>query len=464
MLFAGLVALGACREPPSWSVRWRIEPRENVPPELTSTDDDALLNGVECSRVGVSVIDLISIAADFDEPFIVDRRFKPCWASAMRDPDRTFGGPALEPGRYELIARGLRASHEPWTYCFVEGNVEVCPDPFTAPRCEEDDSGAPVCQRGYGSCDCRVIEVSEGETVQIRDFSIDAPPECEDGIDGDEDGLVDDLDPGCRAGRREAIDVVTTQLVLDFTLLSGNEAASCTGVRASRFEVMLDGQLVSSPPCEIGQVGVNLSVSPGMHEVAVRVLAFDGTPLTRTKTYALEAFTGGVLQPQLIDVDFADVDFLDPIRSEAQFTVGYTAVEGMSPRFCAGAPGRLEIAQIAVRILDSAGEPVQPAFIVEAGEDTLVGERLDGTLLPCTSQRIVTDVRRWGAYRVEVEALSPEGDVCFSNLDAPQLIAPGSVVALEVPRVEPVVASCRDCDDAADCGSTYRCENRVCVQ
>ena len=186
MLLGGLVALGACREPPSWSVRWRVAPRPDMVVDPTTTDDeDVLLNGVECSRVGVSVVDLISIAAEFDDPFIVDRRLKPCWAPAMEDPNRTLGGPALEPGRYELIARGLRASREPWTYCFVEGDAEVCPDPFTAPRCEEDENGSPVCQRGYGSCDCRFIDVAEGETLQIRDFVIDAPPECEDGIDGE---------------------------------------------------------------------------------------------------------------------------------------------------------------------------------------------------------------------------------------------------------------------------------------
>lgn len=541
MLLCGLVALGACREPPSWAVRWRILPREDMPVEPTSTDDDVLLNGVECSRVGVSQVQLFTTqetelrpSEDGEIPLddiaieatFYDVRRKPCWTPALQNPHRTLGGPAVDPGEYQLFARGLRTSGDGWcadaprhvcnvqyydqenqgaceigpapivkkcesgvhflpksegeetpcvpgcedgeVWSFVDGcfsacvpwdDCDFCNDPLWTPGCDEGGG----CHPSYLTCDCKTFTAVEDETTQIRDFVLQAPPECQDGIDSDDDGLVDARDPGCLAANQESIDVANTQLVLDFTLLSGNDAASCTGVKVSRFEISLDGQVVSTPPCEIGSVGVNISIAPGQHEVSARALAPDGTPLTRTKSYSLEAFTGGVLQPSLLDVDFADVDFLEPIRSEAQFTVGYVPAEGQSPRFCAGAPGLLEIAEIAVRIVDSAGQPVQPAFLVEAGETGIVGERLDGTPLPCTSQRIITDVRRWGAYRVEVEALSPEGDVCFSNVDAPQLIAPGSIVALAVPRAEPVVASCRDCNDAADCGSTYSCEDGICV-
>jgi hypothetical protein len=429
----------------------------------TSDDDDALVNSVECSRVGVSVVDLVSLVPGFDFP--ADQRFKPCWSQALENPHRTLGGPTLPPGEYELVVRGLRSSGEPWTYCFVEDGAEVCGDPFVFPRCEESDDG-PRCERGYGVCDCRFIDVVDGETIEIPDLVLDAPPECEDGIDGDGDGLVDERDPGCEAANREDVDVISTQLVLDFSLLSGNAAATCVGVEVSRFEITFDDSVVSTPPCRVGEVGVLLNLSEGSHEVSVRALAFDGTAVTRVKRYTVEATPAGVLDPRVIEVDFADTDFLEPIQSRAIFGVGYIPGEGVPLRSCdrataggGGAPGLLQIDDVSIRLLDAVGDPVEPAPVVANGD--LQGMRLDGSPAPCTSAAIITESLRWGVYQVEVEARSPEGDVCFSNVGDAALLAPGVQVDVQLPRVLPISDSCRDCANDADCGGA-ECRDGVC--
>jgi hypothetical protein len=69
-----------------------------------------------------------------------------------------------------------------------------------------------------------------------------------------------------------------------------------------------------------------------------------------------------------------------------------------------------------------------------------------------------------------IEALSTAGEVCFSNVGAPALLAPGDVMGLYMPRVYgpegEVPATCRDCEVDADCGleDELFCVAGVCQQ
>jgi hypothetical protein len=494
-LLGALLAVAGCREPPSWAARWRLADRND--PEA---EPEVLTDGEQCSSVGVSQIDFFTVLPFLDRGGIsLDIRSKPCWAQAMENPNRTLGGPAVPPGEYDLVAIGLGTDGQRWcnpgffhncnpgyveekerpfpppcgdgfvpsvdvetrTYgdCVEEATCDYCGDYGWAPTCEPDGG----CHPSFHSCDCTTFTAVEDETVQIRDLVIAPPPECEDGIDEDGDGLVDERDPGCQSTfQREDIDVIATQLIVDLSLLSNNPSATCAGVGLSRFDISLDGRVLSSPACDVGEVSIALEIAAGIHEVAVIGLAPDGMPLTREKVFTVEALAAGVLVPQLLEVDFADTDFIDPIRSPAQFAVGYEAPEGLPTRFCSGAPGLLDIAEVSIRMVDAVGNPVEPAPLIEHGELPLPGMRLDGSPLPCTAQAIITAPLRWGVYRVEVEAFSAAGDVCFTNLDEPALLAPGTASQVTAPRVEPVPASCRDCTNASHCQSG-NCMDGICM-
>ncbi len=491
-LLVGLLAVAGCREPPSWAARWRIADRDD--PEA---EPEVLTNGEQCSRVGLSLIQLSTVAPFGRGGFLVDSRVKPCWAPAMRNPERTLGGPAVPPGEYDLVAIGLGANGQRWcrpglvhtcnpayvragqeppscgegfvpsvdvearTYgvCVEESTCDYCNDPFWIPTCEPDGG----CHPSYMSCDCITFTAIDGETVHIRDLVIDPPPECEDGIDNDGDGLVDERDPGCQSSQREDTDIITTQLLVDISLLSSNPAATCFGVGLSRFDISLDGRVVASPACDIGRFAVNIEVSAGPHEVGILGLAPVGQPLTREHAFTVEALVGGVLSPQLLEVDFADTDFLEPIQAPAQFLIGFETAPGVPTQYCSDTsddPRILDIDELTIRLVDAVGDLVQPAVRIDY---PLPGMRLDGSPVPCVARAIITDPVPWGVYKVEVEAFSAEGDVCFSNVGAPDLLAPSSTASIVLPRVRPKPASCRECGNDDHCGGGTHCENGVCV-
>ena len=364
---AALVLLGGCKEDPSWAARWRIEPRPGMELETTTNEEGELLNSVQCSRVGVSVIRFASVTSPFPEcrafttqeecgpgpdasdgdtdggsdtgddgggsacrwvpgnpggcvsaGALADLREKPCFSQALENPNAVLGGPKLVPGLYEVIATATRSNGAAWVECFVaDDGEEYCGDEGLIPRCIDTGDG-PRCQEGYLSCDCRFIEVKEDVTLRVDDLVLGAPPECEDGIDSDLDGLVDQRDPGCQGGDREDRNVVNAQLVIDFSLLSNHPLVSCTGVGLSEYVVFLDDEEVGRTDCRIGAFGLNLDIEPGEHTIRVEGLGFDGAAATEPQTFDVLALAAGVLDPALLEVDFGDDDFIEPDRGDGE--------------------------------------------------------------------------------------------------------------------------------------------------
>jgi hypothetical protein len=306
------------------------------------------------------------------------------------------------------------------------------------------------------------MDVVEDETQHFDDLVLAAPPECQDGIDSDGDGLVDQRDPGCQVGNLEDLDVVNAQLVVDFSLLSHHPVASCSGVGLSEYVVYIDDVEAARTDCRVGVFGLNLDIEPGPHVIGVEGAGFDGTARTEVQTFEVLAFAAGVIEPSLLEVDFADADFLEPIVSMASFSVGFAPHPDDTTRFCTGAPGSLEIAEVTVRLLDAGGGELSPAPRAVTPEE-FAGVRLDGRRMPCISRSIITRPLTWGAYKVAVEGFSSEGELCFSSGEEPALLAPGVGVSVRAGRVLPPPPSCRDCNATTDCGTGYSCDGGVCV-
>ena len=124
--------------------------------------------------------------------------------------------------------------------------------------------------------------------------------------------------------------------------------------------------------------------------------------------------------------------------------------------------GTLTIAGLRVQVLNGHGGPLDPPATLDDGM-VLDGENV----IPCSSS-LVTEPLEWGSFTMEIEALSAEGEVCFSNVGAPALMSPGGVSGLFAPRVYgsdgKVPASCHDCETDADCGlpGELYCVENVC--
>jgi hypothetical protein len=468
LLLASATLLG-CQEDPSFRLRWAIDPslaqHQPLKPQLASPAD--------CSSVGVMDVEIIT-----RDPFgiVVDRRKRPCFARAFGDPEATVGGPELPPGPYAVEVRGVRRDGVGWVEPLSPlDELELEADRGCVPELDvPSGEQQPSCRLDSLVCDCAFVEVADGRSVRLDDFVLDAPPQCDDGVDNDLDGLVDAFDPACRLGRsrgelyakEDTVVVPNAQILVRPSLLHDNPVVTCSGLGISRFVVTLDeGSTLAEPICAdvLRQVfQASAMVEPGASYVLqVVAVDFSRQPLTATKELRIDVPPGGGGR-FTIDVDFGPEDFLAPIVASSRILPRFSPFEGAGyVRQCSPAPnvdagGLLELTEVRMRLLGARGQPLSPAAKLSDEVTPLDGE----TDLACSST-FQTEPLLWGEHLVELEALSPEGEVCFSNVGDPQLAAPGET-ALVVPRVFPLPDSCRDCTVDSDCRNPGVCDEGVC--
>lgn len=457
------LALGVsgCEERVDYATRWRVVPRADAEP--TPTDQSRIMtNPVVCSDAGISVVDTLII----DEfGFLVAEERRPCFPTRFSNPDHLIHGVDLPPGEYDLLLIGLGSNGAGWGLGLDEvepeeenAPVDLCPGSGSDQRCPDE----------VLVCDCRAIEIVEGETTVVDDLVLLPPPECLNGIDEDGDGLVDALDPGCIAEGSESAPVASAGLVFEFSLLSGNEAAKCAGLGVGSFRIELDDVVVAEPTCLEGAFAISLGIGIGTHTISVVATSPAGEVLTHPQTFEVEVSETGRISTPELKVDFSDVDFLEPIIAVTGFTPEFRLDEGTT-RTCAAdpqAPGRtLDLPTLRATLLDAAGEPVQPSpLLVSAGME--VG-RANGSDLDCFVAGARTlDTLQWGQYQLVLEAVSAEGEVCFTNREEPHLLAPGpDNERVDVPRVVPPPTSCIECGEGgqSDCGPLHSCVDGVCL-
>lgn len=538
-MLATLLVAGpsGCQETPSYRLRWTIEGAES--PSVAA-----------CAEVGLFQVRALVFALpeagalNFDS-FVRDDRQFACHPSAFDsggdgggDGTGTVGGGALPPGEYAVQLRGVDRAGQVWTEGVAAtaadnvqegrdcGDGQLCPaeapycvldrcyDGSAGDPCESDDGcGASLrcnpegeCQVVTGCdhqsdydrcldeqlvCDCqRLTVVEEGATVELPPFVLAPPPECDDGIDNDHDGLVDASDPSCTAATSngtEGLAVGVTELRVELTLLGRNHAASCTSVPLRRLRLAIgEGsaqEIVLEEACRLDAPYVallQLSEGPAVFTVTgydgVGTAASPAQPVTHPKTFEVEinGFGGTVS----LEVDFASTDFLEPIVGAASVVPNYVSEVGPGgfvrssctpPPISFAEPdgptrGLLQLDRLRVELLNGHFSPLEAPVALPDG--TVI----DGpTEIACTSS-LVTEPLEWGSYAMVVEALSTAGEVCFSNVGAPVLLAPGNATGLFMPRVYgpegEVPPTCRDCEVDADCGleDELYCVAGVCQQ
>lgn len=434
------LAASGCQEQRSYAIRWRVEPRTDTEPATAEPQDVEMSNASVCSRAGVSdvevwVLDELSQVADqFD---------RPCFPERFRQAGGSIRGATLRPGDYTILIAGTRANGLPWGTCLDDSSPEDPSDSDTDGFVGEDDDtdgestvctgesvrgflaaanalGTPMCvdgecNVGLESCDCTTFTVEAEKTQRLDDFVLAAPPDCEDGIDGDEDGLVDQLDPGCQLGNSESTPVLVPEIELNISVLSGNPAADCGNVGVGALGLTIDGNEQDPILCNVGTTRFSTPLAVGPHELTVvGILTIDGafTAVTVEKNLELSVNELGVASPRSLDVDFADVDLLEPIEAKLKFLYQF-AIPGEDdgpPAYCVN----VGATDVRYRVLDLGGQPVSS-----------FDAPLDGSLTPCVGEEVVSlETPTWGGYAIEIEAFNADGDLCWSNADAPTLLTP----------------------------------------
>ena len=321
------VATTGCEEPPSYRLRWAVGGKT-----LSSASD--------CSDVGilnvrVTTIDLLG------RP--IARETFPCFGEDFEDPTATALGAAIEPGPYAIEVRGLSRNDTLWIDedeldrqifdANVDGNdylgdqrYQLCrpapPPDFPAP-----DKVAEVfaCQPEDLSCDCAELTVPEEGLPILDSFNIDPPPECLDGLDNDNDGLVDRKDAACLGGRidlPESAEFAQVNLRVGVSFFSGNPAAVCNDlanvVDFSVAVLEIDGEVAQTANC--GQLPFELTpaLEGGEHELTVSLRNGNGDDVAEPESFIIDVdpITGGAFE---YTIDFAQSDFFEVIEGFAEF-------------------------------------------------------------------------------------------------------------------------------------------------
>lgn len=477
----------ACKDPPSFRVRWAIA-------------GETLTRASQCADVGVFDVQIITR----DElGVIAEVNSYPCFPEGWEDPDDDVAASHFDDGDYAIELRAISRNRSEWideaelaqqeldaerdgNDYLLEPRYELCRPPLPVDAAgtplpggglaQPKDSDVFACRPEDLSCDCATVTIKEDTMPVVDGFDLAAPPQCLDGLDNDRDGQVDELDPACSVSNIvdavEAGDVATSQFDLRVSFFGGNSNVSCPSIAlatgAARIVVTLDGEVLrftddegnleSSLPCTLDPIRFTRVLETGMHDISLVAASSAGEALTEaaTQSFEIDSSVGGAVQ---LFADFAPGDFFAPIEELAVFTVSFLPYEGAPLRGCAPAlaeEGTLSLPEVRIRVVNSHGGPLPTPVRDEAGV------ALNGDARACPNNLVLTEPVTWGQYAIEVEALSAEGEVCFSNVGAPTPAAPSDPFGVSASRVTPIPQSCRDCEEHADCGGS-RCVDGICL-
>jgi len=411
-----LAGLGGCAEEPSFQLRWQLADDLDVVAPLTSVK--------QCADVGIKKFRLEVRGVD-DPASAAPRLSKDyaCFPNAFASGD-AVEGPTLDPGDYVLEFIGVRRSGGEW----------LCPD--------VDDQGNPIevgCVR-----DSANVTVRAGELPELE-FVVQAPVQCDDGVDNDRDGRVDGSDLACVLGQPyESFDAGLTLFQLSVGLLD-NPLIEPRHVGIDDFEFTIDGEAfelldpTSGPgqlwPWRFGLLDARLDAGP--HTLELVALAGDA-PLTSPQTFdfVVDAEDGAFV---IHEFALGSAEFLAPIEDTIalSWSMGSTLV---APP-CGSASGPIDDMRIRLfeagsvlplGVDDFVSFPSTPLTnpSVEA-EGWLAFDCDNGGRLASAAALTWTEA----GYAIEIEG-RVGGVTCFASANTP--LRPGSFSPISV-LVPPVV-------------------------
>jgi hypothetical protein len=417
--------LGGCGQPPGFELSWRIADSLGDAPMLTAAK--------QCSDVGIFSVRVTIRSGDV----VVSIDEHPCFSGVVE-------GPPLEPGEYTIEVEGLRRNGEPWPF---DPDVDLAAD-----RIAHDSES---------------VVIIDGPLPSIEVVLL-APPECDDGIDNDRDGVVDGQDPGCEvlplsgAPRSESNDADDTLFQLAVRFLD-SPAVKPFNVGVQNILLELDGELLAQVPSsqlDYAQSPFRLpllarDLEGETPDLQITAMGADG-PLTETQTLAVtSAYVNEV-------IDFGSEAFLQPIVEPLAFLFDPTCSPG----------GQLVLDSMRVRILDENGDPlvldtlsgntIGGSTIVE----TLAGPDLDGWFtFGCPVSMITSAPLTWGRYTIEAQARLASV-TCFSTPITDLTPQPASAQTIALERVlndgQPACPECsKDLDCVMQAGTI--CDDGLCV-
>ncbi len=452
---AALALATACAEDPSFVLRWQVGR------SAAEADGAELLSVRQCSELGISRVRVTTLDGNGNE---VDQREFPCFPEQFRELDGAAPGPEVGPGEYYVTIVGLDR----------RGATHADP---AAP----DDPDRVLAR------DNRTISVAEsGEGRRVDSFRLVGASECDDAIDNDRDGGVDDGDLACRQGAaREDQDRAASIFTFEATLLGSNPAANCAGLGVASLAVILDDDpaLTQKITCTTVPQSFSAYLPPGEHTWAVQGLNGKGEPVTRRIPEVATAFTvgaeGNAYVP--IAIDLAIDVFTAPFSESLRFSVEYLSYEDSPlPRPCDASGldlGTLVLGKTRVTLLDETGALTKEMVTLV---DALEGEDADfpvDAVCEAFDRPRVTSELLWSPaagqrdYSLKIETWAAADDPlvdlpCFSNEDEPARLAPGISPTIVVPRLRSD-GNCADCSCVDDkCPTSKDCsrcdEDGVC--
>jgi hypothetical protein len=500
-------SLGACSSEPSFTLEWRIATG------LSQLDSAILPQSIaECTALGLGGVRVETTQGGI----VMDSREFDCFA------DGEVAGPRLSAGEYRVEVTGLRRNGTAWE-CSVGSEtiaVDSC-DGAAGCTCSNDldcDEGLNCAyiegSNNVGSGDgdgdgdtaeapyirvCHPCSARHTQTVEViaeeqvaLEATLLSPPQCDDGIDNDLDGLTDLLDPACARDpeAQENADQSDTVVHLTTTFLNDNPNANCDLQASDSFPldvvafeavILKEGETVDSRvlSCERELAVYSLILDQGDYELELTGYdlnpALDpdnATAMTTTKSvnFTVSGDQGGFVGESF---DFAGEDFLPPLAGPIAFSSVFEIGGGIDNtginRGCEPVGNAdsspLTVESLAITVLDANGDPVDPATLGYA-VPLLSQSDAETAVIDCPaagSQSVTTMSLDWGAYQVEVEGRIAQ-TACFADTLFPlpnaQLSQPISRVLVD--GLPP--AGCEDCQDASDCpGSFNNCVGGICV-
>lgn len=355
--------------------------------------------------------------------------------------------------------------------------------------CDLEPSRPRVVRRWYCqfAWDETSVTITEDDKPELDPFLLVAPPQCDDGVDNDADGLTDLGDPACLRdplGGHEIDDKALSSIAASVTFLDGNPNVKCAGIGIGRVHLELDDgvnepELIGDVSCEAPLTAFpsfSRALPAGTYSLrAIGIQAgTEDVPASApvvSEPFEVDADTGAFFKATL---DIGADDLLEPLDSPIRLFFQFQNTQDLT-RGCmpaSGVGGDVVLDRVVFSVLEPDGDGWAPIADHAALMFDLGGLNPDvganEISIDCPNGPISSTSVGWGVYAVSARAQTT-GTACFDLPDTePFQLAPGDDTnTVTLPRIyegdpEMPPMACIECDDDNDCAGELDCVAGVC--